>query len=451
VAAVESGELLRRILVNAGILLALAVLLAAPAPAASTLEEQLDQNRQEMDWVERSERVSVPAATPPAISANLSGQPTYPIGNNATCWQEQNNIGCFTNMDKVFPMRNISRGGVPAALPKANASSVRYRFQNTDYEPREFLDHHRILGLLILKDGQIVQEHYRHGTGSTTRFYSASMAKTVVGMLIGIALDKQLIKSIDDAAERYVPELKGSAYGRATIAQLLRMSSGVRMTPFGAPGSDEERFFQTERGLRPQPVLDFLRDVQGGEFAPGSQFRYMSTDTVVLGYVLTRASSKTVSELCSEWIWQHIGADQDAQWRLMKDGVEYGGGDMFATLRDYGRLGMLMARGGNVSGTQLIPGKWLEAATDPDEQPWAFKPLQTKYWFGYGLQTWIFPLRTTTFAMRGAWGQSIFIQPKSRIVMVITSALQTASNRTDTDERHALWYGVLNSLDGYTY
>ena len=77
----------------------------------------------------------------------------------------------------------------------------------------------------------------------------------------------------------------------------------------------------------------------GGEFTPGSKFRYMSTDTVVLGYVLTKASGKSLSALCSEWIWQHIGADQDAQWRLMKDGVEYGGGDMFATLRDYGRLG----------------------------------------------------------------------------------------------------------------
>lgn len=279
------------------------------------------------------------------------------------------------------------------------------------------------------------------------------MNKTVVGMLIGIALDKGIIKSIDDPAERYVPELAGVAYGKATISQLLRMSSGVRKTPAVGQGpSDEGPFFQVMMGQRPESVLQFLREVQGGEFEPGSKFRYMSTDAVVLGYVLTKASGKTLSDLCSEWIWQDIGADQDAQWQLMKDDVEYGGGNVFATLRDYGRLGMLMAQEGKVGGKQVIPKKWFDLATDPDEQAWAFKPLNTKAWFGYGYLTWIFPLRTTTIGMRGAFGQSIFVQPKSRIVMVITGALPTVNGGSEQlDERNALWYGTLKSLDGYTY
>jgi len=433
------------------ILAALAGLATMSALAAPTLEEQLEKIRQEADSYEQSEPVFVPGPTSAAPTAKALNQSTYPIGNNETCWQEPNKIGCFTNMDKVFSMRDVPKGETTLALPEAKAQLLRYRYQNADYGAAEFLDHHRILGLLVLKDGKIVQEHYRYGTGTTAQFYSASMAKTVLGMLIGIALDKGVIKSIDDTAERYVPELAGTAYGRVTIQQLLRMSSGVRMTPFGIPGSDEARFFQTERGLRPQAVLEFLREVPGGEFTPGSQFRYMSTDAVVLGYVLTRASGRTVSALCSEWIWQYIGADQKAQWRLMKDGVEYGGGDMFATLRDYGRLGILLSQEGKVGNRQVIPKKWFDLATDPDEQPWAFKPLNTKAWFGYGFQTWIFPLRTTTFGLRGSWGQTIFVQPRSRIVMVITSALPDGPNRAEMDERHALWYGVLKSLDGYTY
>ena len=378
-----------------------------------------------------------------------SGQ-THPIGDNITCWQEPNKIGCFTNMDKVLTMREVPNGNAILNLTEKR-QAIRYRYKNTEYSAKDFLDHHRTLALLILKDGQIVEEQYRYGTSPATRFYSASMAKTVVGMLVGIALDKGLIKSADDPAERYVSELSGSAYGKATIAQLLRMSSGVRMTPFsGSAESDEGRFFQTERGLRPQAVLDFLREVPGGEFQPGSKFRYMSTDAVVLGYVLTRASGKTVSDLFSDWIWQYIGAQQSAQWRLMKDGVEYGGGDIFATIRDYGRLGVLLSQDGKVNGKQLIPSKWLQMATEPDDQPYAFKP-STGFWFGYGYQTWIFPLRTTTFGLRGSWGQSVFVQPKSRIVMVVTSALVEPSARDETDERHALWYGVLQSLDGYVH
>ena len=104
-----------------------------------------------------------------------------------------------------------------------------------------------------------------------------------------------------------------------------------------------------------------------------------------------------------------------------------------------------------MNGRSLIPPKWFELAADADEQPYAFKPGASGTWFGYGYQTWIFPLRTVTFGLRGAYGQSIFVQPKSRIVMVVTSALAVGSNRNELDERHALWYGVLRSLDGYTY
>lgn len=394
-------------------------------------------------------------ALPVLVAAQAQGgadpvRPMHPIGDNTTCWSEPNKIGCFTNMDKVFPMREL-RNAAPVLELKEKRQPVTYRFGNTEYKAAEFLDHHRNLGLLIIKNGQIVEEQYRHGTGPATRFYSASMAKTVVGMLVGIALDKGVIKSLSDPAERYVAELAGTPYGRATIEQLLRMSSGVKMTTYdGTFQDDENRFFQTMRGLRPKAVLDFLRDVPGGEFAPGSKFRYMSTDTVVLGYVLTKASGKTVSDLCSEWIWQHIGADQNAMWRLMKDGVEMGGGDMFARLRDYGRLGILMANDGKSNGMQVVPSKWVPLATDADAQPHQFRPgHRGPGTSGYGYQTWIMAYRTRTFALTGACGQSMFVQPRSGIVMVITGATPEAISRGDVDERYALWHGVLRSLDGY--
>lgn len=373
----------------------------------------------------------------------------HPIGDNRTCWQEANQIGCFTNMDKVFPMREIANGGPVLDLP-TKRQSIQYRHKGVEYSASDFLDHHRILSLLVIKDGKVIEEQYRQGTNADTRFYSASMAKTVVAMLVGIAVDKGLIKSLDDIAETYVPELVGSAYGKVSIEHLLRMSSGVRMSPMGDGKlmSDERRFFQTERGLLPQPVLDFLRAVPGGQFKPGSEFRYVSTDTVVLGYVLSRASGESVSKLFSDWIWKHIGAGHPAQWRLMKDGVEYGGGDLFATSRDYGRFGMLLALGGKMDGKQIIPAKWITMATQMDEQSRPNKPGGPE-WFGYGFQTWLFPLRTPTFGLRGAYGQSIFVQPRSGLIMVVTAAIPEVFTRDEVDERSELWYGVLRSLNGY--
>ncbi|MFO1316914.1 MAG: serine hydrolase [Burkholderiales bacterium] len=419
------------------------------AEPVASLEEQLARIAAEAD---DGTDAAAPAAASATAPVRPEAAPGYPTGTSDTCFEDRNKVGCFTHMDTVFAMRDIRRGdGAPLALPPA-PQEVRYRFRNVPYDVRDYVDRHRILGLLILKDGKIVQEHYRFGTGPTTRFLSASMAKTLVGMLTGIALERGVLGSLDDRADKYVSELAGSAYGRVTIEQLLRMSSGVKLTPMvtDTDGSDERRFFQTMRGVRPQSVLGFLHDVEGGEFGPGTKFRYMSTDSVVLGYVLTRATGRTLSDLASEWIWRHLGADRDAQWYLMKDGVEYGGGNMFATLRDYGRLGMLLAADGRAAGRSVIPAKWVAAATVPDEQPAAFRPGKAAPWFGYGYQTWLFPLRTPTFALRGAYGQTVFVQPRSGIVMVITAALPGVSDRDETDERHALWYGVLGSLGGYT-
>ncbi len=418
---------------------------APPAYAQKTVEDMIDE------MSHRKETAAEPIQ-PGATSPSSSAVALLPTGDYATCWRDENQIGCFTSMNKVFRMRDIPRGGPVVPLPRSGPMAVRYTFGGSTYEPMDFMNRHRVLAMLILKDGQVVQEHYRHGTDSGTRFYSASMAKTVVGLLTGIALEKGVLRSLDDAVERYVTQFAGSAYGKVTIRQLLRMSSGVRMSSFNSQGTgDENRFFQTERGLRPESVMDFLRAVPAGEFTPGSKFRYMSTDSVVLGYVLSAASGKTLSDLFSEWIWQQIGADHDAQWRLMKDGVEYGGGDIFATLHDYGRLALLLANGGSSQGREVVPKKWMVEMTDPDEQPYAFRPGNAAPWFGYGYQTWIFPLRWTTFGMRGGWGQSIFVQPRSGISMVILGALPGGGSRAETDERNALWLGALSSLGGSTW
>jgi CubicO group peptidase (beta-lactamase class C family) len=92
------------------------------------------------------------------------------------------------------------------------------------------LQRRRITGLLILKNGEIVAERYRYGRTEDGRFLSFSMAKSVTSMLVGAALQRGVIASLDDAAGQYAKELAGSAYGDTPIRHLLRMSSGITFT-----------------------------------------------------------------------------------------------------------------------------------------------------------------------------------------------------------------------------
>jgi CubicO group peptidase (beta-lactamase class C family) len=124
-----------------------------------------------------------------------------------------------------------------------------------------------------------------------------------------------------------------------------------------------------------------------------------------------------------------------------------------ASLRDWGRLGLMLARDGRVGGQQVVPLNYLLDATDATRQPAAFKPRSATPYFGYGYQFWLFPMRERSFALQGVHGQAVFVQPASGIVMVQTAVYQAASGQQDPQpgqERDAFWRGVLQSLGGST-
>ena len=128
-------------------------------------------------------------------------------------------------------------------------------------------------------------------------------------------------------------------------------------------------------------------------------------------------------------------------------------GGFNASLRDWGRLGLLLARDGRAGDGQVVPRDYLLDATDAARQPDAFRPGRATPANGYGYQFWLHPNRERSFALQGVYGQGVFVQPASGIVMVVTSVWQQASAQQDPapgQERNALWRGVLRSLGGTT-
>jgi CubicO group peptidase (beta-lactamase class C family) len=159
-----------------------------------------------------------------------------------------------------------------------------------------------------------------------------------------------------------------------------------------------------------------------------------------------------VARLTQDWLWQPMGAENAAHWLVSStDGAEGVAGSFNASLRDYGRFGMLLANDGVRDGQAIIPREFLLDATDPQRQPPAFRPKVATPFMGYGYQTWLLPYRTRTFALQGIHGQTVYVQPASQIVMVQTAVHTAPSGRQDMRPyqlRHALWEGVLRSLGG---
>ncbi len=380
----------------------------------------------------------------------LGKEAGYPPGDESTMYGERHKVGSFSATDKILPSRKVLRAGPVTPLKKGEPAAVTYRYKGVSYQLRDYLEHQRVTSLLVIENGVIVAEHYRYGRQETDHFLSFSMAKSVTSMLVGVALEKGLIKSLYDRAEVYVPELKGSGYGECTVRQLLRMSSGVKSLEKYDGNDDSARLRMAQRGIAPDGVLKFLASLKEREAAPGEKFGYASSETTVLGYVLARAAGRDVSSLTSEWLWKPLGTEADAWWNLSTgDKQELAAGYFNATLRDYGRIGLMLAGDGAFNGRQIIPKDYLLEATSVARQPEAFRPGVATPYSGYGYQFWLFPMRHRTFGMAGIYGQCIFVQPDSGLIMVQTAVNKDPSDPEAVRERDAFWRGVLASLGGH--
>ena len=395
---------------------------------------------------------ALPVAAEPDEEA-LGKAKGYPLGPRWTAME--NRVGSWSALDRVPGVltQSVAKGPVVWPLPQAaQPAPIQYRFRNIGYTLDEYLERRRITGLLILKDGEIVAEHYRYGRTEDARFLSFSMAKSVTALLIGMALERGLIASLDDTADQYVKALAGSAYGATPIRHLLRMSSGISFTE-RYDGQDDIAKLSNSFATGNPSVLSVLRSLSDRHSPSGQKFVYASAETDVLGRVLTAASGRSMAEITSDWLWKPLGAEQTAFWCHGRD-LQAGAYFCFnASLRDWGRLGLLMANNGKVGDRQLVSAEYLRDATEVSRQPPAFAPYKATPYFGYGYQFWLHPLKERSFAFQGVHGQSVFVQPATGIVMVQTAVYAQASGRQDPEphaERTALWLGVLQSLGGRT-
>lgn len=355
-------------------------------------------------------------------------------------------VGLYSNYDQVVPFHRVARGTRTLLLNPAPLE-VPITYKHRDNPPadiNDFLARNRNTGLLIVREDTVLYERYQYDRKPEHRFQSFSMAKTVVAMLVGVALAEGKIHSIDDPAKKYLPRLEGHPYGETLLRDLLTMSSGMQFGEVHDGKDDAAELLRRTIGKQGAGGVDTVLFVRKRDIPPGTRFRYASADTQVLALALRAAVRMPLADYLSQRIWQPMGAEADATWFVDAGGFEVGYMGINATLRDWGRLGMLLANDGALNGRQIVPAGWVKAMTTAEARHLVVGVATRNN--GYGYQTWLIDPSRRYFALLGVRGQAVFVDPETRTVVVHTAVHASPRDLDARSEQFSLFYGVLNSL-----
>lgn len=307
---------------------------------------------------------------------------------------------------KIFYNR-IVKAGDPQPWEISEAyNSVKLPQDITDkmavYEPVAFL---------VIQDQKIIYEDYWEGYGPASVSNSFSAAKSIVGLLVGAAIDDGYIKSIDQKVADFVPSFKEGKKQNIRIRDLLTMSSGLDWNEAYA-----SLFSLTTQSYYGDNLVQMVNDRKAVS-EPGKNYYYSSIDTETLALVILNATGKSISEYASEKFWKKIGAEHDALWSLdHQNGIEKAYCCFNSNARDFARWGQLVLNDGSWNGQQLISDNYLQQAITPADYLIDEDGEKVDY---YGFQWWIINyLGYQIPYMRGILGQYVFaIKEKNAVVV----------------------------------
>jgi CubicO group peptidase (beta-lactamase class C family) len=280
-----------------------------------------------------------------------------------------------------------------------------------------------------------VQERY-FGVMAPHRVHMAmSVTKSYIGTLGAMCVHDGLL----DPAQRvphYLPELAGTAYGDATVRDVMDMRIGVKYSE-DYTDPDAEIWQHARAGsvfprppgyTGPQSFYAYLRTLRK-EGAHGQGFFYKTVSSDVLGWLVRRVSGQTFGEALSERLWQPLGCEQDAAMLIDTEGTEFAGGGLNPALRDMARFGEAMRLGGRFNGRQVVPQAVVEDIRFSGSTE-AFKSggPPTLPGGAYRSMWWVTNNAHGAFAARGIHGQAIYVDPTAEMVIARFGSHPMAAN-----------------------
>ena len=377
---------------------------------------------------------------PSISSAEESGRPT-----NLTLESFQFgpvNRWTFSHMREIIPTVNIPRDTNRFLMLNNSDDLVAdfsVEFQGRKQSIDEIAAHQFIDGLLIIKDGEIVVENYYGHLTQDRPHLMNSVSKSIVGLVAG-KLAAQGVIDLEKPVSHYVAALAKSGYGPDSLQTLLDMRDGSDYTETYADFTTTFRLQDCAIGWTdadycpkngPIGLYEFLPTV-GREKSKLGTFSYRSGSTNVIGWVLEAVTKQPLAELISEHVWQPMGAEFDANITVDEGGFVLADHGISATLRDLGRMGLLVLNDGKAFGNEVIPSKFIQDIRGQQGDPkWpypglgGYKPYYRSFWWGEGNPG-------GDISGYGIHGQFVRVVPEAGLVITMYSTWPRADGNGET-------------------
>jgi CubicO group peptidase (beta-lactamase class C family) len=327
--------------------------------------------------------------------------------------------GCrpgFINPQRFFPVNEAKPSDTPLRFAAGEPlGDVSYRVLGSAITGTldEYLGKFCTTGFLVLHRNRIVFERYLQGVQPQDSLLSASMSKTILSLLVGVAIAEGKL-ALDERVGSVLPDFAGSAFADDTIDDLLRMTSRAALKTSYVPGeaSDNQA---TDPMISPRRNMRSYLRGKTELTGPARQFHYNGAVSALLGLVLRERTGTSNTQYLAERLWSAMGAEGTGYWIRNQNGEEGVQGQFVATLRDYARLGFLVMNQGAVDGRQIVPADWITGmATLRKDKP---QPPHAPF---YGLHVWLPQAGGGRMFFWGAAGQNIFVDPVAKVVIVHT-------------------------------
>jgi CubicO group peptidase (beta-lactamase class C family) len=349
----------------------------------------------------------------------------------------------FSHWRELFPTVEVSRGtGSVSQLPHAERDDL----DTVTFMPigstqsmtwAQSLAANYTDGIIVMHRGRIVYERYFGALKPDGMHIAHSVTKSFTGTLAAMLVAEG---RIDPAAKvtKYVPELERSAFGDATVRQVLDMTTSLNYGEnYVDPKADVWRF-AAAAGLMPRPpgysgpttTYEFLKTVQkepGREHGEG--FLYKSVNTEVLGWIIRRVTGQRFEQVLSERLWQPLGMEHDGYMELDSSGAPIVAGGLNLRLRDFARFCEMMRRGGRFNGRQVVPESVVaDIARGASQRDFAGAGYKTLPGWSYHNQWWVSHNEHGAYSARGVHGQVCYVDPKAEMSLVRFASFPLSMN-----------------------
>jgi len=287
------------------------------------------------------------------------------------------NKWAFSHVREIIPSSQIKGAGKKASfLPQKpiDFSSISIKYQEQVKGWDEFIAETYTDDLVILHQGQLVYEYYRADLDAASPHILMSVSKSILGLIFGILAQQNVVKPEQLLCD-WVPELQDSAYRQATLRDLLDMRAGVKFDEDYQATQGAIIAYRKAQGWdpinpheKPDNLRAFFSYLDKADGQHGGLFHYVSPNTDLLGWVLERATTKPYADLVSQFLWQPMGAEEDAYITVDRLGAPRCAGGQCTTARDLARVGQILANYGCHEQTQIVPRDWIDDILQPANQ-----------------------------------------------------------------------------------